>query len=86
MIKMKKKLMNKKKTKLTIYIVLRVIVVATMIRQIFLQDWHNVFMCILTLILFLIPSMIKKKLIRKLMIKLEILGLLMVEKRQLYKS
>ncbi|MCP1224189.1 hypothetical protein [Sebaldella sp. S0638] len=59
---MKKKPANKKKTKLTIYIVLRIIVVATMIREIFIQDWHSVFMCVLTLILFLIPSMIKKRL------------------------
>jgi hypothetical protein len=59
---MKKKVITKKKKELTIYIVLRLIVTATLIRQIFLQDWHNVFMCILTLILFLVPSMIKKRL------------------------
>ncbi len=46
--------------KLTVvYVVLRVLVVLTMVAQIFNHNFENVFLCVLTLILFTIPSFIE---------------------------
>lgn len=42
-----------------IYAILRVLVVAVMIAQIFNGNYENVFLCILTLILFLVPSVVE---------------------------
>ena len=50
------------KSKITVYVVLRILVILTMIRQIFMANWNNVFMCTLTLILFLVPAFIEKQL------------------------
>lgn len=50
------------KNKITVYVVLRALVILTMIRQIFMHNWNNVFMCILTLFLFLVPAFIEKQL------------------------
>ena len=43
------------------YIVLRSLVILCLIREIFMGNYHNVFLCILTLILFMIPFFIEKK-------------------------
>ena len=51
---------NNKKV-LTIYIILRLVVIISMIWQIFRQNWSNVFLCVLTLILFSIPYFLDKK-------------------------
>lgn len=51
-----------KKSRLTVYVVLRVLVIIALVRQAMLQNWHGVFMCTLTLILFMIPSIIEKRL------------------------
>lgn len=53
---------NKEGTKITLYIILRLLVILTMVRQFFLGNWNNFFLCILTLILFLIPSILEKQL------------------------
>lgn len=45
----------------TVYFVLRFLVILVMIRQIFTANWNNVFLCILTLILFLVPVVIDRK-------------------------
>ena len=50
------------KKEITIYFVLRVLVIFVLIRQIFTQNWNNVFLCTLTLILFDAPTFIDKKL------------------------
>ena len=50
------------KTEFTIYIVLRILVIAVMIRQIFTANWNNVFLCVLTLFLFLLPTIIQRSL------------------------
>lgn len=50
------------KRDLTIYIILRILVIAVMIRQIFTGDWNNVFLCILTLFLFTFPTILQRKL------------------------
>ncbi len=56
-----KKIKTTKKTKLTIFIVLRFLVVISLILQLYRGEWNNAFLCILTLILFTIPTIIKKK-------------------------
>ena len=50
------------KRDITIYVVLRFLVLLTLIIQLFRGNYENVFLCILTLILFLIPTIIDKKL------------------------
>ena len=46
---------------ITVYFVLRFLVILVMVRQIFTANWNNVFLCILTLILFLVPVVIDRK-------------------------
>lgn len=50
---------QKNKRSLKVYIILRALVIAVMIRQCFLGNFENVFMCGLTLILMLIPSFVQ---------------------------
>jgi len=52
--------MTRKRTK--IEIVLTVLVVASIVRQMFLGNYHNMFLGILALFLFMIPQMVDKKL------------------------
>lgn len=49
-------------SKVTVYVILRTLVVLTMIRQFFMGNWNNVFICVLTMLLFLIPAFIGKQL------------------------
>lgn len=55
-----KKAMNmerrQNKVPFMVYMILRAIVIAVMIRQIFLGNYENVFMCALTLLLLIVPS------------------------------
>ena len=44
-----------------VYAILRFLVIITLIRQITLAEWENVFVCVLALILFLIPFFIEEK-------------------------
>ena len=53
---------NYSKMNITVYVILRSFVILTLIRQIFLANWNNVFLCVFTLILFLAPVFIDKKL------------------------
>ncbi len=48
--------------KLLVYIILRALVIATMVAQIFNHNWDNVFTCALTLVLLLLPSILSSKL------------------------
>lgn len=50
-----------KKSTVFVYLLLRTLVIIVMIRQIILKEYSNVFYCILSLVLFIIPSMIQKK-------------------------
>ena len=52
---------NYSKRNMTIYLILRGLVIFTLIRQFFIGNWNNVFLCGLTLILFVIPAIIEKK-------------------------
>lgn len=67
-----------KKRDITVYVVLRIMVIATMITQILRGNFENVFMYILTLILFLIPIFIDRKLHIKLPNTLEVMILLFI--------
>lgn len=51
----------KNKKKLFVYALLLSFVIGTLIRQVFLKSYHNVFICVITLILFCVPSLIDKK-------------------------
>lgn len=68
---------NKKST-LTIYVILRFLVIACLVAQVFHQNWDNVFLCVLTLILFTIPYFIDRKLKIYLPNALEIMILLFI--------
>lgn len=67
-----KKIEQKDKMKtLTIYLILRALVIIVMVSQIIQKNWANVFSCILTLILLLIPTIIDRRLNIKLPTVLE---------------
>ncbi len=65
-------------SKKIVYIILRVLVVLVLVNQIIDKSWNNVFMCILTLILFLIPAFLDRKFHIKLPNTLEIIILLFI--------
>lgn len=75
---MKLEVSKHKKSALTVYIVLRALVIITMIAQLIRGNFENVFMCILTLILFLIPIIIDRRLNIKLPNALETIILLFI--------
>lgn len=64
--------------KFILYIILRVLVIVVMAGQILRQNWNNVFLCVLTLILFMIPVIVDKKLNIKLPTPLEVIILLFI--------
>lgn len=51
-----------KKSSFIVYMVLRILVIVCMIFQILHQNWDNVFLCLLTLVLFMIPYWLDKTL------------------------
>lgn len=69
---------RKKTVVITVYIILRFLVIVSMIGQIFRGNWNNVFLCALTLILFTIPTIVDKKLNIKLPSTLEIIVYLFI--------
>ena len=69
---------NYSKRNMTIYFILRGLVLLTLLRQIFMGNWNNVFLCGLTLVLFVIPAVIEKKLNLALPDALQILILLFI--------
>lgn len=76
-----KKEKNKKQHKardLSVYIVLRSLVIITLILQGIRRNWNDVFLCVLTLFLLMIPSIIDKKLNIKLPTVLESIILLFI--------
>ena len=56
------RIVQNKKLVLTVYVVLRFLVFATMVLQIFNGDYQSVLVCILTLVLFMLPSMLERRL------------------------
>lgn len=67
-----------KKSSFIVYIILRILVIISMISQIFHQNWDNVFLCLFTLILFMIPYWLDKTLKITLPNVLEIIILLFI--------
>lgn len=57
----KKRKTKIKREKITVYFVLRFLVIVCMVAQGMHSNWNNVFLCILTLILFTFPTLISKK-------------------------
>lgn len=53
---------KKSKATIIVYIVLRVLVVAVMIAQVFNGNWGNVFICLFVLLLFMLPTILSKRL------------------------
>ena len=74
----KKNLKEFDKTTIAVYLTLRLLVFIVMIIQIFHQNWEAVFLCFLTLFLFLVPFFIDKKLKIDLPTPLEIIILLFI--------
>ncbi len=64
--------MRENKSSFIVFSILRLIVVAVLVRQFFLQNYEGVFFCLLTLVLFYIPSWVQVKMRIKLPPALEI--------------
>ena len=61
-----------------VYLLLRIAVVAVLVAQCFHGNYENVFLCVLTLILFLIPAILEKELKIEFPTALEIIILLFI--------
>jgi len=59
--KIKKAYKESDKKAFTVYATLRILVLVTFARQLILKEWDNAFLCLLSLILFLIPFFIERK-------------------------
>mgnify|MGYP003322380424 CR=1 FL=1 len=66
------------KSSFYVYAVLRILVILCMVRQIINRNYENVFLCILTLILLVMPSLLQLKLKVELPTVLEIIILLFI--------
>ena len=53
--------MKRNKMLTAVYFILPAVVIGIMVRQISVGNWNNVMLCGLTLVLFLIPSFVEKK-------------------------
>ena len=71
-------LREKKGAVVTVYIVLRLAVILVLIAQFFKGNFENVFLCILTLVLFLVPTFIERKIHVDLPDTLEVIILLFI--------
>lgn len=58
---MRKKKKEKKTLTISVYLTLRFLVIICMVAQSLRGNWNNVFLCLLTLILFTFPTIISKK-------------------------
>ena len=63
---------------MVVYIILRILVFAVMIAQIINHNWHNVMTCVLTLILFMLPDLLSRKLSVQLPTALEVIIVLFI--------
>lgn len=70
---------KKKRTKkMIVYLLLRIFVVASLVFQLFQHNYHNVFLCVLTLVLFMIPTFVNKRFQIELPSVLEIIIILFI--------
>ena len=70
--------LRKKSVVATVYVVLRLLVIAVLVAQFFNGNFENVFLCVLTLVLFLMPTILEKSLQIDLPNVLEIIILLFI--------
>jgi len=66
------------KSSFLVYVILRVLVILCMVLQIFNRNYENVFLCVLVLILFMVPSILQMELKIELPTTLEIIILLFI--------
>lgn len=59
--KMIEKYKETKKSSLLVYLILRALVILCMVLQVVRGDWNNAFLCMLSLLLFTIPTFIQEK-------------------------
>lgn len=59
--KIKKAYKEADKKSFTAYAILRILVLLTFVRQLMLAEWGNAFLCLLSLILFLVPFFLEEK-------------------------
>jgi len=70
--------MMKAPAKFVVYLILRAVVIVIMIMQIFNRNWNDVLYCALTLVLFLIPSFVERRIRVNVPDTLEIIVLLFI--------
>lgn len=70
--------LRRKRTVATVYVLLRALVIITMIAQFFNGNYENVFLCALTLVLFLLPTVFERALMIDLPNTMEIIILLFI--------
>ena len=70
--------LRKKRTVAAVYIFLRFAVIVVMVAQFFNGNFENVFLCLLTLVLFLLPTMVERSLQIDLPNTLEIIIMLFI--------
>ncbi|MCI8538288.1 MAG: hypothetical protein HFF18_06440 [Oscillospiraceae bacterium] len=69
---------RERKWPLALYLILRISVILVLVAQLFNRNFENVFLCLLTLVLFLIPSFIERRINIDLPDTLEIIILLFI--------
>lgn len=57
-----KLLAGKEKSTIIVYLILRLLVIICMVAQAMHKNWENVFLCVLTLVMFTLPTLIENKL------------------------
>ncbi len=67
-----------KKNVLRVYIVLRILVILTLVMELIQEDYENAFVCVLTLVLFVLPSILERRLKMKIPDTLEIILLFFI--------
>ena len=70
--------LRKKQTVAVVYVTLRILVIVTMVAQFFNRDFESVFLCGLTLVLFLLPTIFERTLLIDLPNTLEIIIMLFI--------
>lgn len=81
MISLKKALeleVREHRSSLVVYLILRTLVILVLVRQIMMQNYENIFVCLLTLLLLLVPSFVQLTFKVELPIFLEILILIFI--------
>ena len=70
--------LRRKRTVAVVYFTLRILVIAVMVAQFFNGDFESVFLCALTLVLFLLPTVFERALMIDLPNTLEIVIMLFI--------